>query len=121
MILNLKGERVTAPGVFTIKETSLKVVGALLRNSDLAELYRRAVRQFGEGEMHSMIMETAMSAMDDEGVRDEALSSSENLFSLLCGIWVQFLLSEVAGVQKDRLQAIVREMLSDVGENKIYH
>lgn len=110
-----------APGGFTIKETSLKVVGALLENGDLAELYQRAIRQFGEGEMHAMIMEIAINVMEDKDVREEAFSSNESLFSLLCGVWVQFLLSEVAGVQKDRLQSMIREMLSDVSENKVYH
>jgi hypothetical protein len=104
-----------------IKDISRKVVDTLLENRELAELYRRAVQQFGEGELNTIIMDMVVKAIDDEALKEEAFSNNESLFSLFCGIWIQFLLSDIAGVHKDKLQTMVREMFVDLLESKIYH
>ncbi len=102
-------------------DISRKAVDTLLENNELTHLYSEAIKRFGEGDLRNLIMETAVEATQDEYLKQEVFSSEESMFSLFCGIWIQFLLSEIAGVRKDKLQLIVKRLFQEGQEGKQYH
>lgn len=87
----------------------------------MERLYHRAVQCFGEGELRTKILEMAMEAVEDESLGREVYVSDENMLSFFCGIWIQFLLVEVAGIKKENLRAMAQKVFMDFQENKSLH
>jgi hypothetical protein len=66
-------------------------------------------------------MSLATEAIDDDSLREEVFVSDENVVSFLCGVWIQYLLVEVAGLKKDKLKNLARKAFGDNLESRLLH
>ena len=98
-----------------------KAATIVSRAQEMERLYRRGIKCFGEGELRTKIMDIALDAVEDEDMRQEVFVSDENMLSFFCGIWIQFLLIEVAGIKKEKLRAIAQKVFMDFQEDKSLH
>ncbi len=73
-------------------------------------LYLKGIQCIGEGKVRSGVMSLATEAIRDEKLSQEVFISNENMVSFLCGVWIQFLLVEVAGVGKDKLKDLAKKL-----------
>lgn len=88
---------------------------------DMERLYGRAVQFHGEGELRHGIMALASDLLQDEEIRDEVFLSNNGLLSFFCGIWIQFLLTEIAGLRKADLRTIAMKVLAGAhGRNPLH-
>ena len=87
----------------------------------LAKLYAKAVHSMGEGELRTGIMDLAVRVIQDEALNDEVFSSDEDMLSFLCGIWIQFLLIEIAGIDKGKLKAVARKVFQEIQDKTTLH
>jgi len=88
---------------------------------EMDRLYHRAVQCLGEGELRMGILSMAAEAVEDESLRDEVFISDDSMLSFLCGIWIQFLLIEIAGVKKEKLRALAQKVFMDINEGQSCH
>ncbi len=102
----------------TIIEASRRAAAVVLQDGEMTRLHGVAVRSFGEGELNTMILEFAVKTLENEIFKEEILSEPDSLIGLLCGIWIQFLLREIAGVMPDTLEDIARKMFRESTETK---
>jgi hypothetical protein len=102
-------------------DASRKAVDILLHNSETARLYQLAVKRFGEGELQLTILNLVSEVMEDENLQSEVFSSDASLLSFFSGIWIQFLLVEIAGIQKEKLQAMARKIFEESPHGKYLH
>ena len=93
-------------------EASRKAVDILLHNNETARLYQLAVKRFGEGELQLTILNLVSDVMEDENLQSEIFASDASLLSFFSGIWIQFLLVEIAGMQKEKLQALAQKIFA---------
>ena len=87
--------------------------GIITQAHEMDKLYRKAIRCLGEGNLRSGVMNLAAEAIDDEKLSQEVFLSDENMVSFLCGVWIQFLLVEVAGLKKDKLKDLTKKAFGD--------
>ena len=87
--------------------------GIITQTHEMDKLYRKAIQCLGEGNLRSGVMSLAAEAIDDEKLSQELFRSDENMVSFLCGVWIQFLLVEVAGLKKDKLKDLTRKAFGD--------
>ncbi len=87
--------------------------GIITQTHEMDKLYRKAIQCLGEGNLRSGVMSLAAEAIDDEKLSQEVFRSDENMVSFLCGVWIQFLLVEVAGLKKDKLKDLTRKAFGD--------
>lgn len=92
-----------------ILQASYKAAEIVQRNSDLSKLYDQAVRKFGEGELHVALLDLMTNATLSEADRNEVFSSSESTLSFCCGMWIQFLLVEIAGIPREQLKELATQ------------
>lgn len=85
---------------------------------EMKQLYWQAVKSFGAGELRTGILDLAVDSFEDEDVKNEVFSSDEGMLAFFCGIWIQFLLTEIAGVKKDKLQALARKVFREIQEKQ---
>jgi hypothetical protein len=85
------------------------------------QLYRKAIQSLGEGGLRSSVMSLATEAISDEKLSQEVFISNETMVSFLCGVWIQFLLVEVAGLKKDNLQNLARQAFGETTKSKLLH
>ena len=95
--------------------------GIITQAREMDKLYRKAIQCLGEGNLRSGVMSLAAEAIDDEKLSQEVFLSDENMVSFLCGVWIQFLLVEVAGLKKDKLKHLARKAFGETLENKLLH
>jgi hypothetical protein len=88
---------------------------------DMERLYRRAVKYHGEGELRHGIMAVASDVLQEKDLSDEVFLNSEGMLCFFCGIWMQFLLTEIAGVKKEDLRAIAMKALAEVQDPHSLH
>jgi hypothetical protein len=88
---------------------------------EMDQLYRKAVQCLGEGKLRSNIMDLASEAICDEMLCQEVFASKQNMLSFFCGIWIQFLLVEMAGVKKDKLKDLAKKAFEGAVEDKNVH
>ena len=88
---------------------------------EMDRLYRKAVQCLGEGRLRSDIMSLASDAICDETLCGEVFASGQNMVSFFCGIWVQFLLVEMAGMKKTRLKDLALKAFESAIEDKSIH
>jgi hypothetical protein len=98
-----------------------KAAEIISQSSHLDKLYRQAVKSQGAGELRSGILNMVADAIDDETLREEVFLSDDNMLGFLCGVWIQYLLTEVAGIKKDKLQALAQKILHDIKRDKSLH
>ncbi len=106
------------PNLISASDRALAVV---LQIDDIAVLYRKALRTMDEGRLRHVILNAAAEALNDPEMLEEVLVSGDHMFSFMCGIWLQFLLTEVAGVKKETLRALFQGMLSEMEEGRCLH
>jgi hypothetical protein len=85
------------------------------------QLYDRAIRFVGEGQLRLRILDRAVDAIQNENMSDEVFVSDESMLSFFCGIWIQYLLTEIAGVKKEKLRAFAQKVFSDLHETRSVH
>jgi hypothetical protein len=95
--------------------------GAISRLGGLEQLYSQAMNRIGEGEVRTAILERAVEAFEDESLSAQVLVSRESLVSFFCGIWIQFLLVEIGGIEKGRLRSTAGKILREMQEGKTIH
>ncbi len=98
-----------------------RAVHIISNAQDMEKLYKRAIQCLGEGELRLGILNMASEAIEDESLRDEVFVSDESLLSFLCGIWIQFLLTEIAGVKKEKLHTLAEKLCTSLRHNKSIH
>ena len=108
-------------GCLNIVEACEKAAGVVSHSREMDQLYRRAVRSYGEGELRIKIMETATDALGDDSLLEEVFSNDESLLSFLCGVWIHVLLTEFAGVERNRLKAIAKKVFMSLQKEKSFH
>jgi len=106
------------PNLLSACDRALSVV---LRIDEMSSLYRKALRIMDEGHLRHLILDAAVEALDDPKVLEEVLVSNDHMFSFLCGIWIQYLLTEVAGMKKENLRDLFQEMISEMQEDRSLH
>lgn len=87
----------------------------------MKSLYQKATRSRGAGELHGEIMSNATDALADEHLCAEVFSSNESMVSFMCGIWIQFLLVDIAGVEKTRLTTFALNLLIGDQDRRCIH
>jgi len=107
--------------VMNIIEACDKAAGIISQARGLNRLYRRGIRCLGDGRLRSGVMDLAAQAIKDEEISRDILLSEEKMVGFLCGIWVQFLLVEIAGVEKDRLHQIAQKAFAETVEDVSIH
>jgi hypothetical protein len=106
---------------FNLIEACDRAVDIISQAQEMDRLYRKAIQCLGEGRMRNDVMSLAAEAIQDESLSEEVFISDENMVSFLCGVWIQFLLVEVAGVKKDKLKTLAQKAFSGVlDENSIH-
>jgi len=98
-----------------------RAVNILSRAPQMRGLYEKATRSLGAGELHIEIMNNAADALADENLCAEVFSSNENLVSFMCGIWIQFLLVDIAGVKKAKLTTFAINLLIGDQDRRCVH
>lgn len=108
-------------GCLNIVEACEKAAEVVSRSQEMERLYRLAVQSYGEGELRIKILETATDAVRDESLLEEVFSNDESMMSFLCGVWIHVLLTEFAGVERDKLKAIARKVFMSLQKEKSFH
>lgn len=98
-----------------------KALEIVSRAHEMDRLYSRALRDFSEGELRTGILELAVQAFHDEELKKEVFATDEGMLSFFCGIWIQFLLTEIAGIKKDKLQALAKKVFKEIHEKQHIH
>ncbi len=93
----------------------------IVQAQEMDKLYRKGIRSLGEGKLRNGVMDLATEAIGDESLRAEVFISDENVVSFLCGVWIQFLLVEVAGLKKDKLKSLARKAFGESMESRLLH
>lgn len=106
---------------FSLIEACDKAVAIISQAREMDGLYRKAIQCLGEGRLRSDVMSLAAEAIQDESLSEEVFVSDENIVCFFCGVWIQFLLLEVAGVKKDELKALAQRAFSCVLDAKSIH
>jgi hypothetical protein len=98
-----------------------KAFGIIVQAQEMDKLYRKGIRRLGEGKLRNGVMNLAAEAVRDENLSLEVFLSDETLLSFLCGVWIQFLLVEVAGLKKDKLKRLARKAFGENIEDRLLH
>ena len=94
--------------------------GIITQAREMDKLYRKAIQCLGEGNLRSGVMSLAAEAIGDEKLSQEVFLSDENMVSFLCGVWIQFLLVEVAGLKKDKLKDLAQKSFRGTREKRAF-
>ncbi len=98
-----------------------KAACIISQNRDIEKLYNKALQCLGEGRLRSDVMNRAAEAIEDERLSEEVFVSNESMVSFFCGVWIQFLLVEVAGIKKEKLKIISQKAFPPVTDNESIH
>jgi hypothetical protein len=93
----------------------------VVQAQEMDRLYRKGIRSLGEGNLRNCVLNMANEAIGDEELRQEVFTSDENVVNFLCGVWIQFLLVEVAGLKKDKLKHLARKAFGDCPDSRRLH
>jgi hypothetical protein len=91
------------------------------RSNEMRGLHRRALQYYGEGELRTGVMSLAFEAVQDDNLPEQALASEETMLSFFCGIWIQFLLTEIAGLNMDDLRSLAVKAFRDIHGRHALH
>ncbi|SFM73017.1 hypothetical protein [Thermodesulforhabdus norvegica] len=90
-----------------------RAMAIVLKNSELKKLYRKAEATYTPGELKIRVLEQAVQSMEkDENARN-FFADEESLTSFFCGIWIQFLLIEVGGMEAEKLKTVARDIFRE--------
>jgi hypothetical protein len=93
----------------------------VIQAQEMDRLYRKGVQSLGEGKLRNGVMDLAAEAIRDDNLREEVFISDENTVSFLCGVWIQFLLIEVAGLKRDKLKELTDKAFGENQKNGTIH
>ena len=106
----------------TLINASRKAEEILQRNKDMCRLYKQAIRQFGEGELRTAVLDLMLDlVISKENISKEIFTNKGSLLSFCCGAWIQFLLVEVAGISKDQLRELAKRVFPQNENPKLVH
>jgi hypothetical protein len=91
------------------------------RSPEMGHLYGRALQYHGEGELGTGILSLAFEAVQDENLRNEVFASEEGMLSFFCGIWIQFLLTEIGGLNGEDLRTLAMKVFREVHGGHALH
>jgi hypothetical protein len=91
------------------------------RGHEMDHLYRRALQHYGEGELRAGILSLALEAIEDQNLKDEVFVNDEGMLSFFCGLWLQFLLTEIGGVKKEDLRSMALTAFKDISGPRVLH
>jgi hypothetical protein len=111
--MRVKGGSHLSQGRLKWVEACEKARGIVTSGHDMDHLYRRALRYYGEGELRTGIQALAFEAIQDEDLHNEIFASEEGMLSFFCGVWIQFLLTEIAGLKGEDLRTIALRVFKD--------
>jgi hypothetical protein len=117
----MKGASILDPSRPNLLSACDRALSVVLRIDEMSTLYRKALRTMDEGQLRNLILNAAVEALDDPKVLEEVLVSNDHMFSFLCGVWIQYLLTEVAGMKKENLRDLFQEMISEMQEDRCLH
>ena len=98
-----------------------KAVEIIVQASEMEKLYNRAVRCVGEGPLRMCVMDMAADAIQDKCLCEEVFAGEDRLLTFFCGLWIQYLLVDIAGVKKERLGSLVRDALKCGSAPNVLH
>jgi hypothetical protein len=104
-----------------IVQASHKAAEIVQRNPDMLKLYELAVRRFGEGELHAAVLDLMSDVVMSETRRNDVLESNESALSFCCGVWIQFLLVEIAGIKQDQLRELAQKVFQHSTPQRTLH
>ncbi len=111
-----------------MKSTTLNLIeacetasGIVTQAREIDKLYRKAIQCLGEGNLRSGVMNLAAEAIRDERLSREVFISDDNMVSFLCGVWIQFLLVEVAGIKQDKLKDLAQRAFGETAKSMLLH
>jgi hypothetical protein len=102
----------------TLIEACDKAAEIVTQSSHLDKLYLKAVECIGVGELRNRILELVAAVIKDEALREEVFVSGNSLVAFFLGVWIQFLLVEIAGVKKERLRVLAKKMFKEIQQGK---
>ncbi len=105
----------------TLPEASRKAIHIIRNNPDMGHLYQKAVRSHGEGELHCAVLDLMVEALNQDKTREEVFATRDSLLSFCCGFWVQYLLTEVAGLQRRHLKDIANKVFRTSDHPRVLH
>jgi hypothetical protein len=117
----MKGVSILDPSRPNLLSACDRALSVVSRIDEMSSLYRKALRTMDEGNLRNVILNAAVEALDDPRVQEEVLVSNDHMFTFLCGIWIQYLLTEVAGMKKEKLRDLFQEMISEMQEERCLH
>lgn len=106
---------------FNLIEACDRAVDIISQAHEMDKLYRKGIQCLGEGRLRNDVMNLAAEAIQDESLSEEVFISDENMVSFFCGVWIQFLLVEVAGLKKDKLKTLAQRAFSGALDEKSIH
>lgn len=85
----------------------------VLKNPEIKKLHQKAEAIYTPGELKIRVLEYALQSLEkDENARSFFIDE-ESLTSFFCGIWIQFLLIEVGGMEAEKLKTIARDIFRE--------
>ena len=94
-------------------EACEKAKAMVASGREMGHLYRQALQYYGEGELRTEVQSSAFDAIQDEDLRHEIFANEETMLSFFCGIWIQFLLTEIAGLKGEELRTLALKVFKD--------
>ncbi|HOV86066.1 MAG TPA: hypothetical protein PLM79_06865 [Syntrophobacteraceae bacterium] len=104
-----------------LTEACDQAIQLVSQTREMERLYQKAVQSVGEGALRTGILGLAVDAMEDEELKNEVFVNDESLLSFFCGIWIQYLLVEVAGITREKLKALAADALRQLQKDKRVH
>jgi hypothetical protein len=108
-------------GRLNIIEACDKAERIVYKAKEIERLHRKAIRYLGVGALRTSVLNMAVEALEEEELKKEVFINNESLLSFFCGVWIQFLLIEIAGVKREKLQAIAQRVFEGIQEEKSLH
>ncbi len=110
-----------AKGRLTWIEACEKAGAMVASGDEMSHLYRQALQYYGEGELRTEVQCSAFEAIRDEDLRHEVFAHEETMLSFFCGIWIQFLLTEIAGLKGEELRTLALQVFKDFHGGQALH
>ena len=119
--MTVKGGSPLSEGRLRWIEACEKARAMVSSREEMAHLYQQALRCYGEGELRTGVQSFACEAIQDEDLRDEVFASEEGMLSFFCGIWIRFLLTEIAGLKAEELRSLALRVFEDYRGSQALH
>lgn len=104
-----------------LKKAATKALNTVLKNRDAQELYKKALANYGEGELLTKILDYTIATMEKENSYEGFFASEDTLVSVCCAVWLQFLMVEIGGINQDRLQVIAKNIFEEQKKSITIH